>query len=484
MQRQYDLSVIIPARNEIYLEKTIRNVLDNIRGNTEIIVILDGYLPEPQIITNDERVYFIHNKESRGQRQSINQAAKFSNSKYIMKLDAHCAVDEGFDVKLMADCKYDWTVIPRMYNLDVATFKPKLHKRTDYMYIGWNEKGELRSLYYSGKEWKKWHNRQEEIDDTMGCMGPCFFMHRQRFLDTGGCDENHGSWGSQGIEVACKAWLSGGAMKVNKKTWFAHWFRGGSGPGFPYKLHQSDVDKARKYAEDTWLNNKWEKQTRDFNWLLNKFKPPTWENYMAQDVSKTEKDLQSTFYKQVHLRRHDPIWHGIKMIKLPTDIVLYQMAIWEKKPDFIIDIGTAFCGSAIMFADFMEMNKHGHVISIDVKQRGPITTNPRVTYLRGDSKSDEIIKQIKEIVGNGSVMLSIDGDHSRRQVKWEMKKYANIVTSGQYMVAEDCYGRNCELMGPGEARDWFLSWNKDYKQTDFDKQFLVGFTKGGWLLKK
>src|SRR4030066_1764325 len=142
------LSVIIPARNEIYLEKTIRNVLDNAEGEIEVLVVLDGYLPEPQIYTGDERVIFIHNKESIGQRQSINQAAKIAKGKYIMKIIAHCAVDKGFDVKLAQDCEYDWTVIPRMYNLDVLSWQPKLHKRTDYMYIGLRENGELRAEYY------------------------------------------------------------------------------------------------------------------------------------------------------------------------------------------------------------------------------------------------------------------------------------------------------------------------------------------------
>ena len=270
------LSILIPARNEIYLEKTIRNVLENAEGDIEILVALDGYLPEPRIVLNDRRVTFYHEPESIGQRQSVNKLARLAQGEYLMKLDAHCAVDKGFDVKLTADYKEGEVHLPRMYNLDVQTWLPKKHKKTDYMYIGWNEKGELRSLYYGGQQYKDMHRRPALIDDTMGCMGPCRFMSAKTFWDLGGCDEGHGGWGSEGIEWACKAWLSGGALKVNKKTWFAHWFRGGSGPGFPYKMHQSDIDKARQHAESMWLQNKWEKQTRPFTWLLHKFDPPTW----------------------------------------------------------------------------------------------------------------------------------------------------------------------------------------------------------------
>lgn len=280
------VSVIIPARNEKYLENTIKNVLENARGEIEIIVVLDGYLPDPQIKLDDSRVRFLHNEVARGQRQSINQAVAVSNGKYIMKLDAHCAVDEGFDIKLKADCEYNWTIIPRMYNLDVSSWKPKLIEDTDtairrrklhdYMYIGWNDKNELRTLYYRDRENYKLHQRTEQIDDIMSCMGCCFFMYKERFLETGGCDEGHGGWGQQGIEVSLKAWLSGGALKVNKKTWFAHWFRASDG-GFPYDMSGKAVSRARKYSQELWLNDKWEKQVRTLEWVLNKFNPPSWE---------------------------------------------------------------------------------------------------------------------------------------------------------------------------------------------------------------
>jgi len=476
-ERKFDLSVIIPARNEIYLEKTIRNVLANIRGNTEIIAVLDGYIPEPQIITNDDRVYFIHNKEGKGQRQSINQAAKFSNSKYIMKLDAHCAVDEGFDVKLMADCEYDWTVIPRMYNLDIDTWLPKKHKRTDYMYIGWNEKGELRSLYYTGKEYRELHNRKEEIDDTMGCMGPCFFMHRERFWELGGCDEDHGSWGSQGIEVAMKAWLSGGRLVVNKKTWFAHWFRGHI--GFPYELKGSDVKKALKHSMDLWLNNKWEKQVRDLDWLLNKFNPPSWEK--IDEKTMDQKELHVLFYNHIHTQRQHPTWKGITILKMPSDIQLYHEVVWETKPDLIIEIGTKWGGLSLYLQDQLDiLGNGGKVVTVDVVDQVK-EKDPRITYILRNSIAEETRKELFKMAEGKRVMMILDGNHNRNQVKWELHYYKDIVTPGQYMVVEDCYSKAGDLYGPGVAKDWFLKRTKKYIQTNIDDKYLVGFNRNGWL---
>jgi len=273
------VSIIIPAREEKYLKQTIRSVLDNAEGEIEVIVLLDGYVPNPQIHMNDERVKFIHYPKSIGQRKCINEGVKMAKGKYIMKLDAHCAVGKGFDVILSADCNYDWTVIPRMYNLDIETFLPKKHKLTDYLYISSpDEVKPFRAVYYTGEDYKAQHGRKELIDDTMCCMGPCFFMWKSRFWELDGCDENHvGGWGQQGIEVALKAWLSGGSLKVNKKTWFAHYFRGGSGPGFPYPISGAQVSKVRRYSQDLWLNNKWPHQTRNFHWLIDKFDPPGWK---------------------------------------------------------------------------------------------------------------------------------------------------------------------------------------------------------------
>ena len=96
----YELSVLIPARNEMFLQRTIEDVLANSGEQTEVIVVLDGYWPE-EGIPQHPRVSVIHHEESIGQRAATNEAARVSRSKYIMKLDAHCAMGEGFDQVLI-----------------------------------------------------------------------------------------------------------------------------------------------------------------------------------------------------------------------------------------------------------------------------------------------------------------------------------------------------------------------------------------------
>jgi len=281
------VSVVIPARNEKYLQKTIDSILSASRGEIEVIAILDGYWPDPPI-KDDPRIILVHHARSIGQRQGINEGARIAKGKYILKTDGHSMFDEGFDVKLAADCEYDWTVIPRMYNLDVDKWKPKLSKVTDFMWIRapYAKHKPFRHNYWDGpaaREFRKEHKIHKSSDrvkgdicDVMTGQGACFFMHLDRYWELGGCDEKTGSWGQQGVEMALKAWLSGGSLKVNKKTWFAHYFRGGV--GFPYAIKGSDQVKARKYSIKFWTSGKWHLQKRDLKWLVNKFAPvPTWE---------------------------------------------------------------------------------------------------------------------------------------------------------------------------------------------------------------
>jgi cephalosporin hydroxylase len=182
---------------------------------------------------------------------------------------------------------------------------------------------------------------------------------------------------------------------------------------------------------------------------------------------------------------------------MPIDLMLYSEIIWENKPDFIIDSGTKFGGSALFFQDMLDLiGNGGKVITID---KFPVRKqkDPRITYIESGSTSESTIKTVKEMVGNKSVMVVLDSDHSRQHVKRELFFYSKIVTPRQYMVIEDCHARDGSLFGPGEARDWFLRINKDFVQTNLDYRYMVGLCKdresyrylaglcrGGWIRKK
>ena len=292
-----DLSILIPARNEMWLSRTVQDILEHAEGDTEIIVILDGAPADPPIPQND-RVTVIYHPESIGQRAATNEAARIARGKYLMKVDAHCAFDQGFDVKMMADMQPDWTMVPVMRNLHVFDWVcPDGHRRYQgpsgpckecgkptERDVVWIAKESPRSTSYRFDNtlhfqyWGEYKKKQiGDLVETMSLQGSCFMVTKEKYFELELCDENHGSWGQQGVEVACKTWLSGGRVIVNKKTWYAHLFRTQGGDfGFPYP--NPGISKARQYSRDLWIGNKWDKAVHPLSWLIDKFAPvPDWD---------------------------------------------------------------------------------------------------------------------------------------------------------------------------------------------------------------
>ena len=76
------LSILIPARREMFLKQTIENILENIEDETEIIAVLDGELADPAVVQH-ERVKILYVPESIGQRAATNQACRLSKAKYV-----------------------------------------------------------------------------------------------------------------------------------------------------------------------------------------------------------------------------------------------------------------------------------------------------------------------------------------------------------------------------------------------------------------
>ncbi|KKT88784.1 MAG: hypothetical protein UW88_C0008G0058 [Candidatus Collierbacteria bacterium GW2011_GWD2_45_10] len=308
----YDLSILIPSRNEMFLSRTIEDILVNIEGNTEIIVGLDGLWAEPPIKDNP-RVRIFHVSESIGQRAMTNQLCRLSNAKYIMKVDAHCAFDKGFDVKMMNEMHDDWTMVPVMRNLHAFNWVcPDSHIRYQgpsgvctecgketVRDIVWIAKNNPQSTSYCFdpephfqyfNEFKKRPEGQGDLTETMSLQGSCFMLTKDKYWELNICDENFGSWRSQGIEVAVKTWLSGGRVIVNHNTWYAHMFRTQGGDfGFPYELTGSAVGHAKKTAKELFFKGTWEKQVKPLSWLVEKFMPvPGWKE---EDLAKLKETL-------------------------------------------------------------------------------------------------------------------------------------------------------------------------------------------------
>ena len=312
----FDLSILIPARNEEWLKRTIEGIIACSGPRTEVIAVLDGAWPQPGLeLEQHERVTVLFNPEPVGQRAAVNQAARISKARWVMKCDAHVIFSPGFDEVLMQAMEGhdDWTISPKMFNLHAFDWVCQACGKEDYQgptpdkcdgcgqgpmerRIAWVPRRKELGCRVDGPEstamrfdddlhfqyWGGYKRRQVWVDDcaeTMSILGACWMLTRERYHELNICDEAHGSWGQQGTEVACKTWLSGGRLVVHRGCWFAHLFRTQGGDfGFPYPNPGSKQEEARRYSRWLWLGDNWEQAIHPLSWLIEKFAPvPDWE---------------------------------------------------------------------------------------------------------------------------------------------------------------------------------------------------------------
>lgn len=306
-----ELSVCIPARSEEFLRNTIEDVLKNKRGETEIIVGLDGAMSKLPQYPDVNLVYY---PTSIGQRAITNQCVKMAKGKYIMKLDAHCAMDEGFDVKMLEAFKEtgdNVAMAPLMRNLWVYDWKCYKCGKREYQdrvntcpvcgtrmkkKMLWIAKNSPKSTAYCfdpephfqyHSEWRK--KQVGDIVETMSLQGSCWMVTKEKYWNLNLGDESYGSWGSQGIQIACSFWLSGGKVLVNKRTFYAHCFRTKPNFSFPYEISGRQVQHAKHLARNLLYENKFPKQILPSSWLIEKFWPVVgWTPENLKDLKDNE----------------------------------------------------------------------------------------------------------------------------------------------------------------------------------------------------
>lgn len=292
------VTVVIPARNERFLQNTIDDLLKNARGEIEIIAILDGYWPDP-IIKSDERVILIHRSTPLGMRNGITSAVKIAKGDYIMKIDAHCMVDEGFDLKLVESCKDNWIVIPRRKRLDAENWliqdvgKPDI----DYEYLSYPDNpGDFGGPGLNGRVWtqrirERADNPEYEIDEAPASQGSSWFMKKDYFNFLELMDEkSYGPFWCESQELAFKSILSGGKYMVNKKTWYAHLHKG-SKYGRGYSMSNQWLLMGRNQTMRYFAGEKvWHKQKYPLSYLIEQFMPmPGWTDEALAELKEREK---------------------------------------------------------------------------------------------------------------------------------------------------------------------------------------------------
>lgn len=196
-------------------------------------------------------------------------------------------------------------------------------------------------------------------------------------------------------------------------------------------------------------------------------------------------------------------WLGVTIMKNPLDLVILQQIMFDKKPDTIIECGTAYGGSAYYMACMMDLMKiDGRVITIDCEpSQTHIYHKTDFIDINGKSASFDVQKEFKKpahpkikyihsyclaarLPKRGKkTMVVLDCHHSASHVYKELEKYSGVVTVGQYIIVEDTDARKLQGGGPKAAIEKFLKNNKKFIADKTREKYGISSNIGGYLVR-
>jgi len=182
-------------------------------------------------------------------------------------------------------------------------------------------------------------------------------------------------------------------------------------------------------------------------------------------------------------------WLGVFTQKCPLDLWIYQELIFKTKPDYIIESGTMFGGSALYLASICELLGKGQVLTIDVNKK-KFPQHKRIRYLTGSSIDERITSEVEDIVNYSlnKILVILDSDHTKNHVLEEMEIYSKFVSKDSYLIVEDTNINGHPVLpefgdGPMEAVEEFLKKHSEFVIDSKCEKFLLTFNPKGYLKK-
>ena len=134
-------------------------------------------------------------------------------------------------------------------------------------------------------------------------------------------------------------------------------------------------------------------------------------------------------------------WHGIRTLKLPSDVWNYQEIIFERRIEHVIETGSRHGGSALFFAETLAARgAKGPVVSIDIEgTSNQVGSHANIFFLLGDSASPAMVERAVALLPaeRGPLFLILDSDHRHEHVLRELRAWVPVLKSGDYLVVED-----------------------------------------------
>lgn len=222
---------------------------------------------------------------------------------------------------------------------------------------------------------------------------------------------------------------------------------------------------------------------------------------MAEDSVLKRQALELAILSDRHNWPYQWSWLGLPIIQIPPDIMATQEIIWDMRPQVIIETGVARGGSLIFYASILQLIGEGKVVGIDIDirphNRAAVEGHPlahRIEMIQGSSLDDAVLQDVKSRIPAGArVMVILDSNHTHEHVLGELRLYAPLVTSEQFLIVADTlveqipnHDHRPRPWGPGNnpatALDAFLADHGEFVRDAFvNAKLLISSSPGGYL---
>lgn len=213
---------------------------------------------------------------------------------------------------------------------------------------------------------------------------------------------------------------------------------------------------------------------------------------MASEYLRAGTEYFRRYYELgVWKRQH---YRGVRVLKVPTDLWNYQEILAERRIEWVVETGTCHGGSALFFADQLELAKaRGKVITVDISHAAlQLRSHPRIEFLLASSASAETAARVAAMLPEerGALFMILDSDHSKAHVLRELELMTPLLRSGDYLVVEDTCVNGHPVRpefgpGPMEALEEFLHAHPGKFLRDEEREAKFGYTAApcGYLIR-
>ncbi|XP_030371654.1 putative polypeptide N-acetylgalactosaminyltransferase 13 [Scaptodrosophila lebanonensis] len=289
------VSVVISYHNEAR-SMLLRTIISLVRRTPahylHELIIIDDYSEDVSLLhelksrmdnSNAPKLLFLRNMERMGMIWSRNKGASIASGHYLIFLDSHCEVNDGWLEPLLDR-------LTRNARLAVSPVLDRINPQTlTYVHGNARLKG--------GFDWSlhfHWLPRilkpKEPLErpySSATFSGGIFMISRKWFLELQGFNQHLQIWGGESIEFAIKLWLCGGQIEIVPCSRIGHIFRRSHAFQFPAVLGDRDVNSAQatylrnsKIIAEAWLD--------EYKYLFYALKPEAKHiplNYSVDDLN-------------------------------------------------------------------------------------------------------------------------------------------------------------------------------------------------------